>query len=108
MLRINRPALRVLLDQLKPHQTWLRDRIPPEWVATLEHRLRRRDLIAGGLMVLFIGGLLLNGITVLTVAALRDGFSPSLPLFGVVAVPLAWLFKHLVVSFVKLWRRRVS
>jgi hypothetical protein len=106
LLRINRPALRVLIDQLKPHEACLRDRIAPEWIATLEYRMRRRDLIASGLIVLFIGSLLLNSIAAL-VAALGAESSPGFPLLAVVAVGLAWLLKHLVVNFVTLWRRRV-
>jgi hypothetical protein len=104
--RIDRPSLRVRLDQLKAHHAWLRDRIPPEWIATLESRMRRRDLIAGGLAVLFIGGLLLNSTAVLLVAAVRGGFTPGLPLLGVLAALLGWLFKFLVVNLVQRWRQR--
>jgi hypothetical protein len=107
LLRINRPALRAFLDQLKPHQAWLRDRITPAWTTVLERRMRRRDLIAGGLAVLFIGGFLLNAIAVGTVTAFRDGFSPGLPLLGVLAALLAWFLKILVVGYVQRWRQRV-
>jgi hypothetical protein len=73
----------------------------------LERRMRRRDLIAGGLAVLFIGGFLLNAIAVGTVTAFRDGFSQGLPLLGVLAALLAWFLKILVVGYVQRWRQRV-
>ena len=60
LLRIDRPALRTTLDALKPHHVWLRDRITPEWVATLERRMRRRDLIAGAWWAAFLAFLALD------------------------------------------------
>jgi hypothetical protein len=48
LLRINRPALRATLGFLESHAIWLSDRIPPEWIAELERRMRRRELFANG------------------------------------------------------------
>jgi hypothetical protein len=102
--RINRPTLRAYLDQLKPHQGWLRDRISAEWIAILENRLKRRGLIGHGLAALFIGGLLINCLVVAVVSLLSDGFTPGLAVFTLPLALLSWLLKVIVVSFVKVWR----
>jgi hypothetical protein len=108
LLRINRRVLRELLDQLKPHEVWLRDRIPAEWVAVLESRIRRRELIALGIAVLFIGGLLLDSFAVIAVTLLRDGLSASIVLLGMLDGLLAWFLNVLVVDYIQRWRQRIA
>jgi hypothetical protein len=107
LMRIHRPALRITLDTLKPHEIWLRDRIPPEWVATLERRLRRRELIASGAWAIFLGFLLLDAAVVVVGGALGltkdDSTSAGLILVAFMAV-LVWLLQGVVKEFIGVWR----
>jgi hypothetical protein len=108
LLRVHRPALQFCLNEYKRHDIWLRDRIAPAWVAMLEARIRRRELIAGTLAVLFIGGMLLQGLVVCALETIREGFSPMLLAFGLLATAFAWIMKHMVKNLVNLWRQRPS
>jgi hypothetical protein len=107
LMRIHRPALRTTLDTLKPHEIWLRDRIAPEWVATLERRLRRRELIASGAWAMFLGFLLLDAAVVVVGGAL--GLIKDDPTFAVLIliafiVVLAWLLRAVAKEFIGMWR----
>jgi hypothetical protein len=108
LLRIDRPALRTTLDTLKPHEIWLRDRIPPEWVATLERRLRRRELVASAGWALFLGFLLVDAAVVVVGGALgliKDDstFAMLILLIALMAV-LTWLLRIFVKHFIGMWR----
>jgi uncharacterized membrane protein len=107
-MRIHRPALRITLDTLKPHEIWLRDRIPPEWVATLERRLRRRELIASGAWAIFLGFLLLDAAVVVGGGALGLTKDDSTSAGGLILVAfmavLVWLLRGVVKEFIGVWR----
>jgi hypothetical protein len=106
LVGIDRLVLKSFLGEYKPHEIWLRDRIDPAWVASLEERIRRREIIAGVLALLFVGGLLLDGIVVVAIAVVRDGFSPGFVVFGLLGAFLAWILKHMLRHLVGLIRRR--
>jgi hypothetical protein len=106
LFRINRPALQVRLDEYMRHEFRLPDRIDPAWVATLKRRMRRREIIASVLLTLFVGNLLLQGIVVVIVAMFKEGLSFAMLPFVALAAFLIWVLKHLVKSFVRVWRGR--
>ncbi len=108
LLRIDRPALRVTLDTLRPHEVWLRDRIPREWVATLEQRLRRRELFASRAVAAFMTLLLLHVALVIgggAVGLIVDG-NPVLGVLTLVAfaVVMLWMLRLVVKHFFGMWR----
>jgi hypothetical protein len=107
LIGITRPSLRALLDQLRLHHMWLRDRIPAEWVATLEQRYRRREIIAGSLGAVFVGWLLLQAIFVLITASASGELKPG---GGVIVAGfvlcLAWGFWRVIKSLIGRWGNR--
>jgi hypothetical protein len=106
LFRINRPALQVRLDEYTRHELWVPDRIDPAWVATLKRRMRRREIIGSVLLTLFVGHLLLQGIVGVIAVMFKEGLSfATLPFVAIVAF-LIWILKHLVKSFLRVWRRR--
>jgi hypothetical protein len=107
LIGITRPSLRALLDQLRLHDMWLRDRIPAEWVATLEQRYRRREIIAASLGAVFVGWLLLQAIFVLITASASGELKPG---GGVIVAGfvlcLAWGFWRVIKSLIGRWGNR--
>ncbi len=107
LLRVDRAALVVTLDSLKPHEAWLRDRIPPEWVATLRRRVRRRELIASGWWTIFLGFLLLDAAFALIGGAMGmikdDSTIAALMLIAFTAV-LGWMLWAVAKQFIGMWR----
>jgi hypothetical protein len=107
LIGISRPALRGLLDQLKPHHIWLRDRIPVARVATLEQSYRQRELIAGTLGAVFVGWLLLQAFVVLLTAASSDRLRPGGGVvIAVFILCLAWGFWRVVKNLIRRWGDR--
>lgn len=109
LLRVDRPALRTTLDTLKPHEIWLHDRIPSEWVATLERRLRRRELIASAGLAAFLGFLLLD-VAYVVVAGLL-GLIEDASVFAILILiaftaVLIWLLRAFVKHFIGMWRNQ--
>lgn len=107
LLRVNREALRVTLDTLKPHQGWLRDRIPPEWVATLERRMRRRELIASGWWVLFLGFWVLDGAWFVLggmLGMIKDESVFTILFLIALMAALVWALWAVAKNFIGLWR----
>jgi hypothetical protein len=107
LLRIDRDVLRTTLGTLKPHEVLLRDRIPPAWVATLERRMRRRELIAGGWWILFLGFWLLDAAWAViggSLGLIKDESTFAMLLVIAVAAFLAWALWALVKNFIGMWR----
>ena len=107
LLRIDRPALRATLDALKPHESWLRDRIAPEWVATLERRMRRRELIASGASTAFFAFLLLDAAIVIIgglVGAIKEDATFGILILIAVTAVLIWMLQAAVKNFIGMWR----
>jgi hypothetical protein len=107
LLRIDRPALRVTLDTLKPHEIWLRDRIPPDWVASLERRLRRRELVASAAWATFLGLLLLDAAVAIIGGALgliKDDSVLALLMLGAFTAVLIWMLRAVLKHFIGMWR----
>jgi hypothetical protein len=107
LLRIDRQALRATLDALKPHHVWLRDRISPEWVAALERRVRRRDLIAGAVCAAFVAFLALDVAWAVIGSAL--GLTEDRPVLVMLAaialaVFLIWGLWAVAKHFIGMWR----
>jgi hypothetical protein len=87
LLFVRPSALRRLLGELRPHEFWLRDRILPSRVQTLERQLQRRGLFV---VTLLVAGLLPTAISMFAMTASRHGYSLGTHLaFGVVVL-LAW------------------
>ena len=94
MPRVDRGALRSSLDEYHIHEKLLSYRIDPAWIATLEARLRRREIAGAGSLILLLGGLLINGIVQLALevvsgASLRD----SLLAAALISLGLGWIVK---------------
>jgi hypothetical protein len=79
--------VRALLDELQPRHVWLRDRIPVEWVATLEERYRRYGIIGAVFGVVVVGSLLVLACCML-VGASVDSYGRLV--LAVAASLLAW------------------
>ena len=107
LIGISRPTLRQLLDQLAPHEMWLRDRIPASRVATLEQSYRRREIIAAALGALCVGFLLLQAVVVLISASSSRELNPAggVVLSGFILF-LAWGFWRVVKNLVRRWSDR--
>jgi hypothetical protein len=108
--RVDKTALRTWLAQYRTHEAWLKDRLDPAWVSTLEGRLRRRDIFSLVFFTLFIGGLLFQFVHLSFVAIIYG----SEPLWPLVLSPLAlvfltWLLKLLLSELLTLlipgWNR---
>jgi hypothetical protein len=104
--RIDRQVLTSFLAEYRRHQQWLRDRIDPAWASTLDERIRRREIAAGLLINLFVGGILLQGAGVVAVTTIREGLSLLSLVFVVLAAFLLWVMKYSVSHLVGLLRRR--
>jgi hypothetical protein len=108
LFRINRPALQVRFDEYTRHESWVRDRIDPAWVTTLKRRMRRRELVAGAILPLFLAGLLLDAAIVLVGGIIglfeHDESSLGILLLIPVCAVLAWLIKLLLQHFIGMWR----
>jgi|HubBroStandDraft_6_1064221.scaffolds.fasta_scaffold182542_1 hypothetical protein len=110
LFRIDRPALRTLLDEHAHHEAWLRDRIDAAWVVTLKRRMRRRELFANASLVLFLGALLLNGVIVFVGGALgllKDDSAVGFFVIVPIAAVLVWFIRLLLRNMVDIWRRRL-
>jgi hypothetical protein len=107
LIGVSRPMLRQLLDQLKSHEMWLRNRIPAARVATIEQRYRRREIIAAALGAVFVGWLLLQAIVVLITASSSGQLQPAggVMLFLFV-VFVSWGFWRVVKTLVRRWGDR--
>ncbi len=105
--RIDRAELKARLDELRIHQTWLRDRIDPAWANTLGKRWRRRQMFWLAFFSLFIAAMALDGICVFTMAAVAGTLS-----IGAVAITpfaaafLLWILKILVTELYQLMREK--
>jgi hypothetical protein len=106
LFRIDRAVLKSFLDEYKRHQQWLRDRIDPAWAATLERKIRRRELIANALLILFVGAILLNGAIAFAAVLIGEGRVGLLPLFIAFGAFITWILKTLAAEFLRIWRRR--
>ena len=107
LLRIDRPALRATLDFLKPHAVWLRDRSPPEWVAELERRMRRRELIAYTAALVLVGFLLLDLVFVVIssqIESIKDEPAIAICVLIAVTVVLMWMLRVAAKYFIGMWR----
>lgn len=101
--RVDKAALRTWLAQYRTHESWLKDRLDPAWMSTLEGRLRRRDLFWSICFTLFIGALLLQFVY-LTIVAVVDGPEELWPLLiaPFASLFLLWLLKLLVTQVLTL------
>jgi hypothetical protein len=101
--RVDKMALRSWLDQYKIHAAWLQDRFDPSWIAELDGRLRRREIVALSFLGLIIGSLLIQLIYVSGVS-LTEGFDPLWPLLAgpFAAAFLLWLLWLLTGALLKL------
>jgi hypothetical protein len=110
LLRISRPALRATLDTFRPHEHWLHDRISSEWVATLERRMWRRELIASALQMVFTTFLLLDLAFVMLGSLLgfiKDDSSWVAVLVVITGMALlTWLLRALAKHIIGMWRTR--
>jgi hypothetical protein len=106
LIRVDRAALKANIDAYRRHEMWLRDRISPPWVAKLEARIRRRELIASGLGVAFFGWFLLQGLFAGVAVFVDKGFSPALLGCGLVVGLMIWVMRYAVRGFMQRWRRR--
>jgi hypothetical protein len=102
--RVDKIALRSWINQYKIHASWLQDRIDPAWMAEVDRRLRRRELLWTTFFTLFIGVLLIQFANVM-VTAVIDGEQPlwlilTGPFF---AAFLLWIFKLLTDQLLKAW-----
>jgi hypothetical protein len=105
---IDRVALKACLDECKLHQAWLRDRIPQVWIATLEARMRRRDIIASVLWILLVWFFLVDFLVVGNDAINKDGVSGGILVAGLFVVGLTWIMVRLIRNLVGVWRQRPS
>ncbi len=107
LLRIDRPALRTTLDTLKPHHAWLHDRISPEWVTTLERRMRRRELIASAWWATFFALLLLDAAWAVIggmLGLVKDESTIAILILIAVALFLTWGVWVVGKNFIGMWR----
>jgi hypothetical protein len=108
LLRVDREALRATLDAFKPHEAWLRERIPPGWVTTLERRMRRRELIASGWWILVLGFFLLDAAWAVIggmLGLVKDESTAAILIMIAVMAFLAWGLGAFVKYFIGMWRR---
>jgi hypothetical protein len=107
MPRVDSAELKTRLDELRIHQTWLRDRIDPAWANALHKRWRRREIFWLAFFSLFIAAMTLNGIRVFVAEAVAGTLS-----IGAVAVApfaaafLLWILKLLVTELYRLMREK--
>jgi hypothetical protein len=101
--RVDKTALKSWLDQYKTHAVWLQDRLDPLWIAELDRRLRRREILWLSFYGLIIGGLLLQFLYLLA-ASILDGLDPLWPLLAApfAAAFLLWLLKMAATTLLKL------
>jgi hypothetical protein len=101
--RVDKMALRSWLDQYKVHAAWLQDRLDPSWIAELDGRLRRREIVALSFFGVIIGSLLIQFIYVIGVS-LSEGFDPLWPVLAgpFAAAFLLWLLWMLTTALLKL------
>ena len=107
LVRIDRRALRATLDFMKPHAVWLRDRIPPEWVATLERRIWRRELVANAAATLLLTFVVLDAAFVAIgglLGRIEDASAFGLLILIAVTALLMWLLHVFVKHVIELWR----
>jgi hypothetical protein len=101
-------ALRAFLTELRPHQVWLHDRIPPGWAETLEQRLRQHEKLAGVVVIGLTASLLLLAIGALFVSARTEGLSLFTGVAFCFAVCLSWMLWRSVRGVSALWRKRAA
>jgi hypothetical protein len=110
LFRIHRPTLQTIVDEYARHATWLHDRIDPAWVVTLKRRMRRRELFAGVLLTLVLGGVLLDAAIVLATGAvglvLRGENSVAFLITIPIGLVLFGFVRLLQRHVVDVWRRR--
>ena len=101
--RVDKMALRSWLDQYKIHAAWLQDRFDPNWIAELERRLRRREMVSLSFFGLIIGSLLIQFVYVFFVS-LREGVDELWPMLAgpFAAAFLLWIMWLIVSSLLKL------
>jgi hypothetical protein len=101
--RVNKMALKSWLDQYKVHAQWLRDRFDTSWIAELDGRLRRREMVSLSFFGVIIGLLLIQLVYVSGVS-LTEGFDPLWPLLAgpFAAAFLLWLLWLLTTALLKL------
>jgi hypothetical protein len=109
LLRIDRAALQATLDTFKPHELWLRDRISPEWVATLQRRLWWREWIARTVPMAMLTFLLLGAAFVIVgglAGLIKDeAWFAIAVLIGVTAL-LGWMLPAVARHFAAMWHTR--
>jgi hypothetical protein len=109
LLHIDRAALQATLDTFKPHELWLRDRISPEWVATLQRRLWWREWIARTVPMVILTFLLLGAAFVIVgglAGLIKDeAWFAIAVLIGVTAL-LGWMLPAVARHFVAMWHTR--
>ena len=101
--RVDKMALRSWLDQYNIHAAWLQDRFDPSWIAELDGRLRRREIVSLSFFGLIIGSLLIQFVYVFAVSLTGE----TDELWPVLAGPFAaaflvWLMWLIVNSVLKL------
>jgi hypothetical protein len=105
--RVDRAELKMRLDELRIHQTWLRDRIDPAWANTLYRRWRRREMFWLAFFSLFIAAMILNGIRVFAMEAVAGTLSiGALAVAPFAAAFLLWIVKQLVTALYRLMREK--
>lgn len=103
--RVDRAALKELLDQYRTHESWLRDHIDPEWVGVLERRWRRREIVSHVLFIVFLAAFLINGVRLFVLEAAAGTLSAwMLVIGGCAAAFLLWLLRLLIAGLRKLLR----
>jgi|SRR5579872_6896235 len=101
--RVDRAEFKARLDELRIHQTWLRDRIDPAWANTLRKRWRRREIFRLAFFSLVIAAMTLNGIRVFAIEAGSGTLSIGAVAFAPFAAAfLLWILKVLVTEVYRL------
>jgi hypothetical protein len=101
--RVDKMALKSWLDQYRIHAAWLQDRFDPAWIAKLDGRLRRREMVSLSFFGLIIGSLLIQFVYVFWVS-LTEGFDPLWPVLAgpFALVFLLWLMWMITTALLKL------
>jgi hypothetical protein len=101
--RVDRAALKILLDEYRKHEAWLRDRIDPAWANILERRWRRREIVSHVFFILFLAAFLINGVRLFAVEAAAGTLSVWMLVLGACSAAfLLWLLRLLVTGLRKL------